>query len=197
MGRIQIDRHAHLAVQERGGEVTCAGGRLHGQQGGRSRRQNRVQSFEDEPAHARHFTEDAARQRHRNRCVGQRQTASDRGDSRGQFFDTGVDDADRDGVALIGDLSLVSGAGLGQVLVSQDISYIKPLMHGREPVMIDVWITRIGGSSYGIAYVIRDENDVIVAKATSVVACVDESSGRPIRIPERVRAILDPLLQAP
>ena len=100
-------------------------------------------------------------------------------------------------VALIGDLSLVSGAGLGQVLVSQDISYIKPLMHGREPVMIDVWITRIGGSSYGIAYVIRDENDVIVAKATSVVACVDESSGRPIRIPERVRAILDPLLQAP
>ena len=99
-------------------------------------------------------------------------------------------------VALIGDLSLVSGAGLGQVLVSQDISYVRPLMHGREPVMIDVWITRIGGSSYGIAYVIRDENDVIVAKATSVVACIDEATGRPIRIPERVRSILEPLLRA-
>jgi acyl-CoA thioester hydrolase len=100
-------------------------------------------------------------------------------------------------VALIGDLSLVSGSGLAQVVASQDIKFIRPLMHGREPVVIETWVTRIGGSSYSIAYRIVDENDVVVAEASSVIACVDEATGRPTRIPSAVRAVIDPLHHEP
>jgi acyl-CoA thioester hydrolase len=97
-------------------------------------------------------------------------------------------------VALIGDLSLISGTGTAQVVVTQDIRYVRPLLFGREPIVIETWVTRIGGSSYGLAYRILDENGECVAEAASVLATVDETTGRPTRIGEQLRSTLEPLL---
>ena len=96
-------------------------------------------------------------------------------------------------VGMIGDLRLVQGGGRAQVVVTQEITHRKPLWLAPEPVVIEIWVDRIGGSSYTLAYRIIDEHGDVAATASSVLAVIDEESGRPIRIPAELRAVLEPL----
>ena len=42
------------------------------------------------------------------------------------------------------------------VVALHEIDYLAPLNYRPQPVAVDVWVTRIGGASYDIGYVIRD-----------------------------------------
>ncbi|MFY9330499.1 MAG: acyl-CoA thioesterase [Candidatus Nanopelagicales bacterium] len=97
-------------------------------------------------------------------------------------------------LGLIEDTNLVFGHGFAQLVVEQQVRYVQPLAYGREPIRIDVWLSSLARSSYVVDYVIHDDNDTVVATAVSKLAVVDEHTGRPIRIPEKVLERLSPHL---
>ncbi len=97
-------------------------------------------------------------------------------------------------VAMLRDLSLVHTDTFSQVVAEQRIRHRKPLLLAPEPVIIETWLARLGNSSYTIEYRILDEHGDLVADASTVMAVVDATTGRPTRIPERLREALTPLI---
>jgi acyl-CoA thioester hydrolase len=80
-----------------------------------------------------------------------------------------------------------------QVIVHQEMSYRKPLLLHIEPVIVEVWVSKVGNSSYTLAYNVLDENASLAAEASTTLACVDPSTGRPTRIPDELRSLLEGL----
>lgn len=80
-----------------------------------------------------------------------------------------------------------------QVIVHQEMSYRKPLLLRIEPVIVEVWVSKVGNSSYTLAYNVLDENADLSAEATTTLACIDPSTGRPTRIPDELRSLLEGL----
>ena len=84
---------------------------------------------------------------------------------------------------------------LGAVVVRHEIDYRKPLLFRTAPVMVDTWVTRIGRTSYSVAYDVREaESDVIYAHASTVMVCVDLESGTPQVLDSEMRAALEQFL---
>jgi len=96
-------------------------------------------------------------------------------------------------VGLLRDFRLVHGHGFSQVVVKQEITHRKPLLLAPEPVMIETWVARLGNSSYTLRYRIIDEHGDVAAEASTVLAVVDQESGRPVRMVAELRAVLEPL----
>ena len=93
-------------------------------------------------------------------------------------------------VGLFRDLDFVRGPGFSQVVVRQDITYRVPLLYSAEPVIVAIWVERIGNSSYTLAYRILDEHGAVAAAASTVMAVIDPGTGRPVRMSEELRAVL-------
>jgi acyl-CoA thioester hydrolase len=96
-------------------------------------------------------------------------------------------------VGMIGELRLVKGEGVAQVVVKQEITHRKPLFLAAEPVIIETWVAALGNSTYTLAYRILDEHGDVAAEATTVLAVVDEVTGRPVRMSAELRGVLEPL----
>ena len=97
-------------------------------------------------------------------------------------------------MGLIGQVSDVVNDDYAQVVVSQEVRHRKPLLHSHEPVLIETRISKMARSSYTIEYRLLDEIGDVVAEGTTKLAVTDPSTGRPIRIPESLRAQLEPHL---
>lgn len=91
-------------------------------------------------------------------------------------------------VGLLRDLDFVRGADFAQVVVKQELVHRKPLLYCAEPVIVEIWVERVGNSSYTLGYRILDEVGDIAAEATTVMAVVDAESGRPVRMSDELRA---------
>lgn len=87
-------------------------------------------------------------------------------------------------VVQMSDIGAIVNTDFAQIVVKQEIRHIKPLSYSREPIMIEVSLTSLMRATYSLAYRILDENGELVAEATSQLAVIDPTSGRPIRIPE-------------
>jgi len=87
-------------------------------------------------------------------------------------------------VILMDSIGAIVSAEFAQIVVKQEIRHIKSLGYSREPIMIEVSLTSLKRATYTLAYRIFDENDELVAEASSQLAVIDPDSGRPIRIPE-------------
>jgi len=96
-------------------------------------------------------------------------------------------------MGMVGDLSLVRTKDFAQVVVKQEITHRKPLLLAPEPIVIETWISHLGKSSYTIQYRILDESGDVAAEGSSLMAVVDPDSGRPIRMPDELRGMLEPL----
>jgi acyl-CoA thioester hydrolase len=96
-------------------------------------------------------------------------------------------------VGLLQDFRLVHGQGFSQVVVKQEITHRKPLLLAPEPVVIETWVAHLGNSSYTLRYRIIDEHGDVAAEASTVLAVVDQESGRPVRMAPELRAVLEPL----
>ena len=96
-------------------------------------------------------------------------------------------------IGLLRDLGFVRGETFAQVVVKQEITHRKPLLLASEPISIEVWIERLGNSSYTLRYRVLDEQGDLAAEASTVMAVVDPDSGRPIRLHAELRAVLQPL----
>lgn len=78
-----------------------------------------------------------------------------------------------------------------QVVVTQDLTFRKPLVLHPDPVIVETWVTRLGGSSYDFAYRIYDEVGDLAAEGSTTMACIDHETGRPVRLPAELRAAID------
>lgn len=85
------------------------------------------------------------------------------------------------------------------VLVARnEIEYHTPLEYRLEPVEIDIWVTKIGGAGYELAYVVGDPPEVgeqqQYAVAATTMACYDFATDSARRIAPSEREALTPLL---
>ena len=87
----------------------------------------------------------------------------------------------------------VSGAGaeISTVIASQRIEYARPLGHRRDGVVVRLWLSRIGGASLSVDYLVLTRDDpegtAPYARARTVVVLVDAESGAPVRLEQSSR----------
>lgn len=74
----------------------------------------------------------------------------------------------------------------GQIVVRNEIDYLKQLVFREDFVDLEIWIDRIGNSSYDIGYEFRDTEHVYMRAKTTMV-CVNFHTGLPTRIPAELR----------
>ncbi|NDK89002.1 acyl-CoA thioesterase [Gordonia desulfuricans] len=76
------------------------------------------------------------------------------------------------------------------LVARQDIEFRAPILYTEEPVSVAMAITRLGTSSYTIGAAITAADGVLSALAGTTMVVIDPESGRPIPIPDGVRAVL-------
>lgn len=85
--------------------------------------------------------------------------------------------------------------GRGSVVVRHEIDYKNPLVHRREPVEVQIWVSRLRASSVAISYLIKDV-DHIYASARTILAPFDYKARRPRRLTEAEAAFFAKYLVA-
>jgi acyl-CoA thioester hydrolase len=84
----------------------------------------------------------------------------------------------------------------GVLVAHSAIRYLRPLVHRHAPVPIDVWVTKIGGASFDLAYEVHDEaGTVVYARATSVMVPYDFARERPRRLGAAERGYMQRYLE--
>ena len=89
----------------------------------------------------------------------------------------------------------------GILVVRHEIEYRAQLDYRPEPVAIDLWVTRIGGAGYDLAYVVRDPHGVgsgtVYAVAETSLGLFDFAANAPRRATAVERECLTAHLGAP
>lgn len=81
------------------------------------------------------------------------------------------------------------------VLVSRhEIEYRRPLGFRPEPVRVEMWVSRIGGAGFDVAYIVTDPEgvgDEVYAVAETELALYDFAAAAPRRMRPKERASLE------
>ena len=92
-------------------------------------------------------------------------------------------------------------AGELTLIARQEIEYLAPVPYRREPLDIQMWFGKIGGSSIEVCYEVysplSDAPQTLYARASSAVVLVDAQTFRPGRLHDRMRAAWSPYLGEP
>ncbi|HKT55546.1 MAG TPA: thioesterase family protein [Microbacterium sp.] len=96
-------------------------------------------------------------------------------------------------------------AGVLTLIARQEIEYYAPVPYGRHPLDVQLWFSRLGGSSIDVCYDVcspletasEDAPQTIYARALTIVVKVDAASGRPLRLSAEERAAWSPYLGPP
>lgn len=84
----------------------------------------------------------------------------------------------------------------GVVVARHEIDYIAPLVFRPRPIAIDLWVSKMGNSSFTIAYEVLDEDaGTLLARASTVIVPFDMAAGRPRRVSEAEREALSEFLE--
>jgi acyl-CoA thioester hydrolase len=94
-------------------------------------------------------------------------------------------------------LSGIDQVEAGILVASSQITYVKPLLHRHAPVPIDVWVTRIGGASFGLAYEVHDDDGTVYARASSLLVPYDFANEWPRRLTPDEKEFLKQFYEAP
>lgn len=82
----------------------------------------------------------------------------------------------------------------GVVVARHEIEYLAPLDFRHAPISVDMWATEIAGSSFSIAYEVRDPADVgttLYARAETTLVTYDFETAVPRRLRTDERAVLE------
>lgn len=82
----------------------------------------------------------------------------------------------------------------GVVVARQEIEYLAPLEFRRAPVSIDMWVSRIAGSSYDLGYEVRDPVDIgdqVYARAETTLVSYDLVHNCPRKLTDIEREVLN------
>lgn len=84
------------------------------------------------------------------------------------------------------------------LIAHQEIEYLAPVPYRRDPLDVQLWFSKLGGSSVEVCYEvyspIGDEGQTLYARATSSVVLVDARTFRPTRLSDAMRAAWEPYL---
>ncbi len=87
------------------------------------------------------------------------------------------------------------------LIARQEVEYLLPIPHLRDPLDVELWIGRIGGASVDVCYEIFSpvgaEPRLMYARATTVMVLVDVASSRPRRLTDDERTYLSDFVDAP
>lgn len=90
--------------------------------------------------------------------------------------------------------------GLKMLVASQSIEFLQILEYSDQPITVELWIGKLGGSSLEIHYEILDGSSserTVVARAITTAVVVDGVTMRPIRLTEAGRASIAPWMDEP
>ncbi|MGO1235583.1 MAG: acyl-CoA thioesterase [Microbacterium gubbeenense] len=109
--------------------------------------------------------------------------------------------ADDSPVAVFDDDTVSTGGSFATLVARQEIEYLLPVPYARDPLDVQLWIGRLGGSTAEICYDVMspasDADQVLYARSTVVVVLVDTTTGRPARLPQDIRAAWEPYVDDP
>jgi len=92
-------------------------------------------------------------------------------------------------------------AGELTLIAHQEIEYLAPVPYRRDPLDVQMWFGKIGGSSIDVCYEvyspISDTEQRLYARASSSVVLVDAATFRPVRLSARMRTAWEPYLGEP
>ena len=91
-------------------------------------------------------------------------------------------------------LGMYARGVVGQVVVRQEINYLRPIRFSIEPLQTRTWFSHIGTSSFTMETQLIDEGQ-LAADAKSVMVCFDKkiSTSRPI--PPELRLLIEEHLE--
>ncbi len=91
------------------------------------------------------------------------------------------------------------GAETISLIARQEVEYLAPIPYQRSPIVVELWIGRLGGASFEICYEVFSPEGVsprvLYTVATTTLVMVDAASGRPARIPDELRALFAPYVE--
>lgn len=91
--------------------------------------------------------------------------------------------------------------GLLTLIARQEIEYVLPVPYQRNPLDVQMWFGRMGGSSLEVCYEVWSpqggQDQVLYAKSTAIIVLVDAKSGRPVRLTDQMRAAWQPYIGDP
>ncbi|SDS29961.1 thioesterase family protein [Jiangella sp. DSM 45060] len=82
----------------------------------------------------------------------------------------------------------------GSVVVHQSIDYLAPVPFRTEPLQVEVWVTRVGTTSFEVAYEVKDAS-TLFARATGVLVAFDVRANTPRPVSPAEREVLDRYLE--
>lgn len=86
------------------------------------------------------------------------------------------------------------GPSVHSVVASNHIEYLRELSYRYDPILIDLWVSAVGGSSMTIEYRIRTgddpEGERPYVQARTVLVAVDGATGAPVRFSQVQREAL-------
>ncbi|WP_333811455.1 thioesterase family protein [Timonella senegalensis] len=108
-----------------------------------------------------------------------------------------------------GVLDASPGSESAMFVAHQEIEYLQPLNYRKAPVIVEIWLSKIGGASVEVNYVVRDAvpaqqpqesqqlDPVVYANASTTLVIVDGSTGRPRKITDDERATWQQFVEEP
>lgn len=84
---------------------------------------------------------------------------------------------------------------LNLVVARLDVDYRRPILFRNDPYLIETRVTRVGGSSFGLAAEIKD-GDQVLSRAQAVMVAVEPDSHRARPLTERERERLGSVIEA-
>ena len=81
----------------------------------------------------------------------------------------------------------------GVVVARHEIEYLAPLDFRHAPISVDMWATKISGSSFNLAYEVRDPTEVgttMYARAETTLVAYDFATASPRRLRPDERTVL-------
>lgn len=77
----------------------------------------------------------------------------------------------------------------GTVIARHEIDYLRPVVYGREPLQLELWVEDVRAASFVVRYEVFD-NGVLAARAETKCVTYDFESGRPRRLTPEDREVL-------
>ncbi|ONI63782.1 4-hydroxybenzoyl-CoA thioesterase [Leifsonia sp. ALI-44-B] len=86
------------------------------------------------------------------------------------------------------------------LVAHHEIEYLAPVPYQRDPLDVQMWLSKIGGASMEVCYEVfspADGGPVLVARARTAVVMASAETGKPRRITPAERQVWEPYLGEP
>lgn len=87
--------------------------------------------------------------------------------------------------------------GEGILVARHEIEYRAPMEFRIAPMPVAMWVSKLGGASYDVAYEVRDEDDTVFAIAESTLVAYNFETSKPRRLSDEDKDRLSTLVGPP